>query len=163
MRRLELPPDLAETRALCAMRRTGELWQLGALFGCYAVIDTFNVSAIKSPMNVVGPVAIMAILSWSCYRIAAQSSIAVWAPMFWFRLACAAYYGFGALVPHIVNQSTLNNIYSLYRFDADLNFKVNFLYCAGIFFTLLLAYFFTGWSAGRSGRSLKESEALQIA
>ena len=122
-----------------AMRRRGELWMLGVLCSSYWLIYAVDAPDLYRFMNVTGPVALTAILGWSCYGIARQSSIAIWAPLFWFRLACAAYYGFGALVPHIVNFETREYIFSLYFFDDALNFKINLIYCSGIFGTLVFA------------------------
>jgi len=138
----ELPPDMAAANALAAMRRSGELLLLGVLLAVYSLAYALDFSTFYEVMNVAGPVAFTSILCWSCYSILRQSPIAVWAPLLWFRLACAAYYGFGALVPHIVNDETLLHIYSLYYFDERLNFKVNVVYSFGIASVLLFSQLF---------------------
>lgn len=140
--RAELQPDMAAAQALSAMRRPVELVLLAILLAIYASVHALDISSLYAPMNVAGPVALVSILGWSCYRIVRQSPIAVWAPLFWFRLACAAYYGFGALVPHIVNEETRAWIFVLHHFDDALNLKVNFIYVAGIFLTLTFSFFF---------------------
>jgi len=135
------PPDAAAV-AIAALRRPSELWLLGGLLILYLLVYLLDVEALYGSMNLAGPIALMAILAWSCYRIVMQSPIAVWAPLFWFRLACATYYGFGALVPHIANEETRQSIFNLHYFNDELNLKVNIIYCCGIFFALLFSYIF---------------------
>lgn len=150
------PLDSAAT-AVAAMRRPAELWLLGGLLASYCLLYAADATDLYGAMNVTGPVALTAILAWSCDRIARSDPIAIWAPLFWFRLASAAYFGVGAFVPHIVNDETLIHLYSLYYFDEVLNFKVNVIYCAGIFFTLAFAYVFLGYRPQRpQRRSLDE-------
>lgn len=138
--RSRLPPHAAVANALSSMRRPIELLLLSALLVVYALVYVLDASPLYGSMNLLGPTALAAILAWSCYRIVRQSPIAVWAPLFWFRFACAVYYGFGALVPHIVNEETRQDIYSYYYFDDVLNLKVNLVYCFGILSTLAFSY-----------------------
>lgn len=146
---------LEAMRAIDAMRRPGELMLLGALLGLYATIYGFALSDFYGPINVAGPIGLAAILGWSCYQIVRQSPVAVWAPLFWFRLACGVYFGFGALVPHIVNEETRSWIFSLYRFDDYINTKVNFIYALGVWLTLAFSALFL-----RPRRALANSESL---
>lgn len=126
------------------MRRPAELVGLGSLLVFYGFVHMLGVAELYSAMNIVGPIVLCAILGWSAFRIVEGNPIAVWAPLFWFRIACATYYGFGALVPHIVDEETLQRIFSLYHFDDALNLKINLIYCFGIFCTLLFSWLFLG-------------------
>lgn len=128
------------------MRRPAELAGLGSLLVFYGFVYVLGIAELYPAMNIAGPVVLCAILGWSAYWIVEGNPIAVWAPLFWFRVACAVYFGFGALVPHIVNDETLQRIYALHYFDDALNLKVNLVYCFGIFCALGFSYLFLGWN-----------------
>lgn len=142
MRKQALSPRAEAAAAITAMRMRVELWMLGILLNGYWLFYIFDAIEFYPFMNVFGPIALMGILGGSCYRIVSRSAIAVWAPLFWFRLACSVYFGFGALVPHIVNEETRFHIHRLFYFDDEINLKVNLLYCFGIFIVLLFSYVF---------------------
>lgn len=154
----EVGPQLNAANALFSMRRPTELVQLGGLVLVYAVAYVLNTSILYPSINVFGPIVLAVILGWSCYRIVRQSPIAVWAPLFWFRFACAVYYGVGALVPHIVNEETRQEIYSYYYFNETMNLKVNLTYTLGIFLTLSFSYFFIFRFRGRTRSKSKGVE-----
>jgi hypothetical protein len=82
----------------------------------------------------------------------AVNPISIWAPLFWFRLACAVYFGIGALVPYIADDDTLAAIQSLYFFDDAALLKVNFVVTISIFATLAFAHGFL-----RQGRPEKSA------
>lgn len=128
------------SNAIASMRSPAELWALASLLICYFFAYASNTPQISRAINIVGPLALTVILTLSCRRIIQSSSIAIWAPLFWFRLACAAYFGFGALAPQIADENTLMYIYGLYYFDDFLNLKVNLIYVTGIFFMLISCY-----------------------
>jgi hypothetical protein len=140
----ELPPQIAAANAVASMRRPAELGLLAGLLGCYCLIYLLEASGLYSIMNLAGPTVLAAVLGYSCYRIARRSLIAIWAPLFWFRFASLAYFAFGALVPHLVNEETYGNMFRQYYFDEDINFKINVLYCFGTFSVLLFSFFFLG-------------------
>lgn len=129
--------DIAES----ALIRPNEIRALFALFTFYWLAYSTGEIALLQLMNIVGPVILTFILCWSCFRIARASHAAIWAPLFWFRLACAAYFGVGALVVHIANAETINRIYTLFYFDDEINFKVNLIYISGIFVSLSMSHF----------------------
>lgn len=167
--RLELAPHAAAASALAAMRRPAELWLLGILLVSYCLVYSFDASELYHVMNLIGPAILMTILGWSCYEMVRRRPITVWAPLFWFRIACGAYYGFGALAPHIANDETRQHIYSLYYFDDFLNLKVNLIYCAGIFCTIFFSHLFLFLSGPRrrasyiSGGGARPSHTLFFA
>ncbi|MDZ4056660.1 MAG: hypothetical protein U1D69_06775, partial [Polynucleobacter sp.] len=74
-----------------------------------------------------------------CVRIAKANPIAIWAPLFWFRLASAVYFGFGSLVPYILGDEALSSITSVYDFDSRTHLKVNSI----VAFGTLCCLFFT--------------------
>lgn len=126
--------------ALDAMLRPAEIWSLAALLAGYLLFYGWGSTELYYIANLVGPAVLTIILGWSCYRIAERSPMAVWAPLFWFRLASAVYYGFGALVPHVVNDETLYQIYGLYYFDEYTNLKVNIVTSFSLVAVLLTSY-----------------------
>lgn len=127
--------------ALSALRQPSELLPLALLAAWYWLIYLFDLGDLMSLMNVAGPTLLIAILIRSCYRMAAASPVLIWAPLFWFRLACAVYFGLGALAPHIGNEETRSYIYALIYFDEAQNFKVNFITIVGVSFILLVSDF----------------------
>ncbi len=151
------------------MRRPSELLLLAVLTIVYVLAHVLDTMALHRIMNVVGPLALTLILGWSCYHIVKQSPIAIWAPLFWFRLACAAYFGFGSLVPSVADALTLQLIYDYYRFDEELHLYVNLVYSLGIFLTLSFAQFFLSKSQKslsfntKSSSSKAATETLQFA
>ena len=82
--------------------------------------------------NIVAALSLIAILALGCRRLLRIDPMAIWSPLLWMRVACAAYYGFGALVPYIANNATLVQIQSLYMFtDIDV-LKTNIIDVASI-------------------------------
>ena len=136
-------PDNTATRVAEQARRalasTTEVFALGVLLAIYLLVYWFGDGFLEAEMNVIGPFAMMTILMYSAYAMFAKSRILIWTSLFWFRLAAGVYFGFGALVPYIVNESTLNQIFNLYFFDTHVNFKVNTIFCLGIFIVLILS------------------------
>lgn len=133
------PATLVAQQARRALASTTEVFALGVLLTCYLLIYWFGDGFLEAEMNVIGPFALMTILMYSAYAMFKKSRILIWTPLFWFRLAAGVYFGFGALVPYVVNESTLAQIFNLYFFDARVNFKVNVIFCLGVFVILFLS------------------------
>jgi len=130
--------------AIQALRPKGELWLLAGLLTAYGTIYSVGLEDLYQTMNLLGPVALAVILGWSCYRAASTSLITIWAPLFWFRLACAVYFGFGSIVPIISDEPTRQYIYTLYRFTTETAFKVNVIFSFGVFVVLAYSYMLLG-------------------
>jgi hypothetical protein len=128
--------------ALGGMVGVPELMALGGLTVIYAAVSTFQIEALYVALNILGPFALMLILGLACLRMLDVSSLAIWAPLFWFRVACLTYYGLGATVPYIGSESTRLFMLALYRFSDASALKVNLLCAAGIFVTLMFSYLF---------------------
>lgn len=145
-------PDHVESVVIGSMRRRTELLLLGVLSLFYLVIYGFEVVELYHVSNWIGPSLLFVVLATSCYHIVAVNPVSIWAPLFWFRLACAVYFGVGAIVPYIADDATLAAIQSLFFFnDADL-LKVNFVVTVSIFTTLAFAYGFL--RPGRTDRAV---------
>lgn len=125
--------------ALRALHHSGELYALGALLFFYEVVFLSQEEALHYMANRVGPLILTAVLGASCFRMIRISSITIWAPLFWFRLSCAVYFGIGAVVPHLISEDSIAYIRSIYNFDEKTNLKVNLITCVGVFAVLILS------------------------
>lgn len=133
-------PDRIVANALESMRRRNELIVLGLLSFFYVLIYSLQIAEVYRVANWVGPVVLATTLGTSCYRIVSSNPVAIWAPLFWFRLACAVYFGIGAIVPYIADAETLDNIHSLFFFDDTDLLKVNTVTTTSIAITLSCSY-----------------------
>jgi hypothetical protein len=126
--------------ALSVMRRRSELVGLAALVAFELTALWLGGNDTASMANYVAPVALAVILLFSATKMARKSAIVIWTPLFWFRIAAATYCGFGALVPKIANEATLDFIYALQYFDDDIQLRINVIYGVGILLTLTVAH-----------------------
>lgn len=113
-----------------------------AFYGLWAVAATANDYWL---INIGGPIALAAILLAGAWWQTRSTPRAIWQPLFWFRIACAAYYGVGALAPYIGNDVTAAYIRALYNFSDVEAFKVGAVNVIGILIVLAAA-FITGRS-----------------
>jgi hypothetical protein len=114
------------------LRTPGETLMVAALLGLLVIVYAIDLRQIWPATNIAAPMALMAILGVSLYRMVTRSTLVIWAPVFWMKLTCLAYFGFGALVPHIANHETVEHIYVLHRFEQEANLKVNIAYALGL-------------------------------
>lgn len=141
--------------AMAVTRRPGELVALAILLFCYFLVYSFASPDLYKAFNWVGPISLFIILSRSTYIVARSNPLTIWAPVFWFRLASAIFFGLGAIIPLFVNGQTLSFLSIIYVLDDYMTLKVNYLYCAGIFSTLLMYYVFTAARGRKISRVLE--------
>jgi hypothetical protein len=104
-----------------------ELLLLALVLAAYGLWGIDSATENFSIINIAGPSALLAILLVGAWWQLQRDPYSIWQPLFWFRIACAAYYGVGALAPYIGNDATVIAIQSLYNFgDADA-FKVGLI------------------------------------
>jgi hypothetical protein len=104
-----------------------ELLLLALVLAAYGLWGMDSAAGNFSAINIAGPSALLAILLVGAWWQLQRDPYSIWQPLFWFRIACAAYYGVGALAPYIGNDATVVAIQSLYYFgDADA-FKVGLI------------------------------------
>lgn len=97
-----------------------ELVLLALVLVAYILWGTDSAAENSSIINIAGPSALLAILLAGAWWQVQRDRYSIWQPLFWFRIACAAYYGVGALAPYIGNDATVIAIQSLYNFgEAD--------------------------------------------
>lgn len=125
------------TDPLSVMRRPVELAVLGLVLCLQTIIYAVEFVDFYDSLNWFTPSVIVFTLGWSCYRIASQGALTIWTPLFWFRLACAVYYGIGPLVPLVADYDMARSIQSVFILDSAALYKVNLITLAGIFLVLL--------------------------
>ena len=121
------------------------LWEfvgLCLLLTAYLVADAVFGRAGQNFMNIVGPLWLSVILCLSVLRMARSDFSLVWTALVWFRLACASYFGFGSLVPLLVDDIARARILTFYRFFGHDLAKANILFTLGIIITLVTANLF---------------------
>jgi hypothetical protein len=93
-------------------------------------------------MNIVGPACLAAVLACGCWWQLAQNERSLLQPLVWFRLACVAYYGVGALAPYVANDATVQFMQLLYAFSDEEAFKVGLINVCCILTVLLSVWIF---------------------
>jgi hypothetical protein len=110
------------------------IWELPAI-SILAVMLLFQASsdaATQETMNYVAPFLLSGVLGYAALRMILLDNVAVWSPLFWFRIATIIYFGFGSLVPLISNASTRDYLDSYFMLlPADI-LKVNAVVAAGV-------------------------------
>lgn len=131
-------PPRADTRA----QRLVDPWELNALAMFTLATFIADIATPKTSLetaNEVLAVTLMIILCGGCYSQTRRRRSTIWTPLFWFRIAVAVYYGFGTIVPYIVNTQTNLFIRSLYDFTDAEALKLLRIYAICTFWTLLAA------------------------
>lgn len=85
-------------------------------------ISTVHVTELPvsaAAANVVGCIAVIAILCGGIVRELGSKFDNIWGAMLWFRLACIAYYGIGALLPSFGSEDTVINLRYLFPFTDE--------------------------------------------
>ncbi len=102
------------------------------LLAVYALADISRDNEIIVAANKTGSCVVILVMLYGCWCNLQQSPAAIWTPLVWFRVATAAYFGLGQLVPYLVNDVALDRIRQAYNFtDSDI-LKLNFLDDLGI-------------------------------
>lgn len=122
--------SVEEARAGVASDRLVDPWELLLLvlvLCAYGLWGTDSAADDFRTINIAGPSALIAILLAGAWWQTQRDPSSIWQPLFWFRIACAAYYGVGALAHYIGNDATTLAIVRFYTFgDADA-FKVGLI------------------------------------
>jgi len=116
--RPQVPPD-----PLCPA-----VWEplaLGALIVVMLLSEEALGGAAYEPMNWLAPIWLMIVLTLGALRMVRLDASAVWASLYWFRLATAVYFGFGSLAPFLVNPLSLVAMNLFYAARPDEVFKLN--------------------------------------
>lgn len=146
--------------AVAATCRPIELVGLAILLIFYIAVYALKNSTFYSLANYVGPITLFTILSYSSYVIVRSNQLTIWAPIFWFRLTSAAFFGLGALVPLIANDATQNYLSGTFHVSHASTLKVNLLYCTGVLCTVFMYNVFTLKSKVRPQKLVEQSRRV---
>lgn len=127
-----IPWGLPQTRA--------ELIEIKLLFAVavfLAVIYSLDLLVPARSVSVIGCLAIIAALSYGAVRQLRTDPVNIWGALFWFRLACIGYHGFGALLPYTGAEETVINLKQLYPFSDEEALKSTLINVVAIIFVLL--------------------------
>lgn len=128
--------------SLASMHSASDLLPLSFLLIVQLIVYGAGVTTLYDVLNWITPSLIFVTLVWSCYRMAGANPLTIWTPLFWFKLACAVYYGVGPIVPLIADNDTARTMNSIYILDAAMLVKVNLVTLLGILLVLLSSRLF---------------------
>lgn len=113
--------------------------------------------------NLIGPLALMVIMLLGAWWHLQRQPLAIWQPIFWFRVAVAAYYGVGNLAPYIANDATMLFIRAMYDFSEEEVFKVGMINVACALTVLGTAWLIPVPTPARSATPspIKEAQSAQ--
>jgi hypothetical protein len=111
-----------------------------ALLLLFLLFEDAGLSGFGSPVvNQAAVATLIVVLGLGARRALQVEALAVWTPLFWFRIACAVYFGVGALAPYIGNAATLVYMQEMYFFTDGEILKANAINVLGIACVLLAA------------------------
>jgi hypothetical protein len=134
-------------------------WELVALSLLFAVyIATLGLVGDQGTfmINLIGPGVFGVILLLGAVPKAMADASVIWTPLFWFRIASAAYFSFGNMITYFLNPASklvIENFFSAYL---DLITKLNAVTTLGVLLTLLSASI--THRAMRKGRSAQDPD-----
>jgi hypothetical protein len=115
------------------------------LLAVYALAALYQDNEIIVAVNQIGSCVLILIMMYGCWHNLRQSPFAIWSPLVWFRVATAAYFGFGQLVPYIANDVSMAYLRYSYNFsDAEI-LKLNVISNLGVICILAGAAFVRMW------------------
>jgi hypothetical protein len=157
------PPLSADTGAPAVRATRVELGLLGGLLGFLLLAYVHDGLITPVTANVVAGLGVIAIMAMTCRALLAADPLAIWTPLWWLRVAYAAYYGFGALVPYIVNDATLIYMQNIYLFTDEDILKVNLINVLALIALLLGTQIAAlHFSRSRVPRRTDEEGSLQV-
>ncbi len=114
-----------------------ELFSLFLLIGFYYLVEESLDFEVLETANIVGPVWLTITLGISSAALLRHDTANLWAPSFWFRVATAIYFGFGSIVPFLVNATSRIYFESFYAAVPSEYVKQNFVVAASMFVVAL--------------------------
>jgi hypothetical protein len=102
------------------------------LLNVYGLAAMAQGAELTVAVNVLGSCALILIMIYGCWRAFQQTPVAIWTPLMFFRMASAAYFGLGQLVPYIANDATLAEMQTTYNFSDDEILKLNIIIDVGV-------------------------------
>lgn len=116
-----------------------ELCVLGLLlFGMLGSEQALGYSA-HDAFNWIAPICLMATLALGALRMARLEPRSVWSSLYSFRIATAVYFGFGSLVPAMLDPTSRVLLNNFYEARTDEVFKLNLIVAVSCFIILCCA------------------------
>jgi hypothetical protein len=119
-----------------------ELCALGLLIFGMVVGEQVLGFSVHEPINWIAPVCVMITLAFGALRMARLEPRSVWSSLYSFRVSTAVYFGFGSLVPWMLDPMQRVMLNNFYEARPDEVFKLNLLVavsCLVILFCASLA------------------------
>lgn len=108
----------------------GPLWELAAVLCLIAVYefaeDVFSGGAVEA-MNLLGPAWLGIVVVFAAWTMLRGNPDHVWTAMFWFRIGVAVYFCAGSVLPVLASYTIVNNLRSMFAFQAADIFKLNMI------------------------------------
>ena len=133
-------------------------WEFPAVFllvVTLAAADVWNWRA-EETMNIVAPIWLSLALGITAAQMGLADGRAIWAPLFWFRVATIAYFGIGAIAPMFMNSTSQLYLDSFYIFMAVDIERVNLITALGVACVLGANLIFERVAGQASGRRIHE-------
>ncbi|SEF14563.1 hypothetical protein SAMN05444161_8980 [Rhizobiales bacterium GAS191] len=112
-----------------------ELGGLLALIAFYVVFDVVSEEGYYI-VNVLGPSILFVIVGSAAWFLIKRDPPMIWAPLFSFRVATAAFFGIGSIVPLFLNETSRAYLESFYLFSDREIAKLNLIVACSVFVVL---------------------------
>ena len=116
-----------------------ELCSIGLLIGTILACDEAIGAPAHDGLNLATPAILMITLALGALRMARLEPRSVWSSLYWFRLATAVYFGFGSLVPSLLDPISLVTLNQFYEARPDEILKLNLVVAVSSFVVLACA------------------------
>lgn len=120
--------------------RAWELVALASLLGVYLVTMALYGEAGTPAVNLFGAIALGVIMLLGAVPPAMREATVIWTPLFWFRIATAAYFSFGNAIVHFVNDESRRMMEAFFQNYESLMGKLNAVITLGALLTLASAW-----------------------
>ncbi len=143
------------------------IWELASLAGLVGALlfgQQFESEVVYDAFDWVAPLWLMATLFLGALRMVFINGYAIWASLLWFRLATAVYFGFGSLVPLIVNSTSLSDLTAFYAARPDEIYKLNLIVAVSSLTVLSVAATLDAlWPRVKPYAHIEESDLTRLA
>jgi hypothetical protein len=104
----------------------------GVIGAFYVTLDAIGPGSFYPVLNQFGPAVLLGICLWAAYRLVREQPLALWSPIPWFFIACAAYFGFGPLAYYFATPESVEFMDAFHEVDDYALLRTNLLNVVGI-------------------------------
>lgn len=105
---------------------------LGAMLITVVLFNSVGGVHSTAAANLLIPVVILAVCAWTSYRLVRSEMVMMCAPITWFLIACATYYGFGPLLFFFGTEATVEYVNASWPVHGAALLRTNILNLMGI-------------------------------